>query len=213
MEIQFDQSGRISGAAIRTYLLERSRVCQVSDAERNYHCFYMLCAAPEEVSCCSFVFSEMFLGKDRGSAKIIWCVILLFSSIILVEIHLNFNQNKKDDLMPIPSECMLKVKVNAMSPSLTLDFRGNSSLIANLPISLIWLFKSILKSCCPGIIVHFLTLSISLDIVFDLSRWYIILYNFSAKLVPWYSISLKLYYLLVSLVSYDRLFPNATIRL
>ncbi|XP_011029713.1 PREDICTED: myosin-6-like isoform X3 [Populus euphratica] len=49
VEIQFDQRGRISGAAIRTYLLERSRVCQVSDAERNYHCFYMLCAAPEEV--------------------------------------------------------------------------------------------------------------------------------------------------------------------
>ncbi|GLT41490.1 hypothetical protein SLA2020_155500 [Shorea laevis] len=48
VEIQFDQSGRISGAAIRTYLLERSRVCQVSDPERNYHCFYMLCAAPSE---------------------------------------------------------------------------------------------------------------------------------------------------------------------
>ncbi|XP_042491849.1 myosin-6-like [Macadamia integrifolia] len=48
VEIQFDQHGRISGAAIRTYLLERSRVCQVSDPERNYHCFYMLCAAPSE---------------------------------------------------------------------------------------------------------------------------------------------------------------------
>ncbi|XP_019462256.1 PREDICTED: myosin-7-like isoform X14 [Lupinus angustifolius] len=48
VEIQFDQKGRISGAAIRTYLLERSRVCQVSDPERNYHCFYMLCAAPKE---------------------------------------------------------------------------------------------------------------------------------------------------------------------
>ncbi|XP_034685364.1 myosin-6-like isoform X1 [Vitis riparia] len=48
VEIQFDQRGRISGAAIRTYLLERSRVCQVSDPERNYHCFYMLCAAPPE---------------------------------------------------------------------------------------------------------------------------------------------------------------------
>lgn len=48
MEIQFDRKGRISGAAIRTYLLERSRVCQVSDPERNYHCFYMLCAAPKE---------------------------------------------------------------------------------------------------------------------------------------------------------------------
>ncbi|GFP91078.1 myosin-8 [Phtheirospermum japonicum] len=48
VELQFDQRGRISGAAIRTYLLERSRVCQLSDPERNYHCFYMLCAAPQE---------------------------------------------------------------------------------------------------------------------------------------------------------------------
>ncbi|XP_050372273.1 myosin-6-like isoform X2 [Argentina anserina] len=48
VELQFDKRGRISGAAIRTYLLERSRVCQVSDPERNYHCFYMLCAAPKE---------------------------------------------------------------------------------------------------------------------------------------------------------------------
>ncbi|KAK1603409.1 hypothetical protein QYE76_016522 [Lolium multiflorum] len=49
VEIQFDQNGRISGAAVRTYLLERSRVCQTSEAERNYHCFYMICAgSPEE---------------------------------------------------------------------------------------------------------------------------------------------------------------------
>lgn len=44
VEIQFDQCGRISGAAIRTYLLERSRVVQITDPERNYHCFYQLCA-------------------------------------------------------------------------------------------------------------------------------------------------------------------------
>ncbi|KAG5547110.1 hypothetical protein RHGRI_012963 [Rhododendron griersonianum] len=49
VEIQFDKSRRISGAAIRTYLLERSRVCQISDPERNYHCFYLLCSAPPEV--------------------------------------------------------------------------------------------------------------------------------------------------------------------
>ncbi|KAL9682422.1 hypothetical protein QQ045_014220 [Rhodiola kirilowii] len=48
VEIQFDKHGRISGAAIRTYLLERSRVCQVNDPERNYHCFYLLCSAPQE---------------------------------------------------------------------------------------------------------------------------------------------------------------------
>ncbi|WCJ29303.1 myosin putative [Euphorbia peplus] len=45
VEIQFDKNGRISGAAIRTYLLERSRVVQITDPERNYHCFYQLCAS------------------------------------------------------------------------------------------------------------------------------------------------------------------------
>ena len=32
------------GAAVRTYLLERSRVVAVNDPERNYHAFYQLCA-------------------------------------------------------------------------------------------------------------------------------------------------------------------------
>ncbi|KAJ0704584.1 putative myosin ATPase [Helianthus annuus] len=44
VEIQFDKQGKISRAVVRTYLLERSRVCQVSDPEMNYHCFYMICA-------------------------------------------------------------------------------------------------------------------------------------------------------------------------
>ncbi|KAG0503626.1 hypothetical protein HPP92_003698 [Vanilla planifolia] len=48
VEIQFDGSGRICGAAIRTYLLERSRVAKITDPERNYHCFYQLCASVKE---------------------------------------------------------------------------------------------------------------------------------------------------------------------
>ncbi|GFY96251.1 myosin family protein with Dil [Actinidia rufa] len=49
VEIHFDQNWRISGATIQTYMLERSRVCHISKAERNYHIFYLLCAAPPEV--------------------------------------------------------------------------------------------------------------------------------------------------------------------
>ncbi|KAG6511827.1 hypothetical protein ZIOFF_029905 [Zingiber officinale] len=48
VEIQFDASGRISGAAVRTYLLERSRVVKITYPERNYHCFYQLCASGKD---------------------------------------------------------------------------------------------------------------------------------------------------------------------
>lgn len=47
VELQFDALGRISGAAIRTYLLERSRVVFLNNPERNFHIFYQLCASPE----------------------------------------------------------------------------------------------------------------------------------------------------------------------
>lgn len=72
VEIQFDKNGRISGAAVRTYLLERSRVCQISDPERNYHCFYLLCAAPPEVlfahplAFICYASSDYFIEADVG---------------------------------------------------------------------------------------------------------------------------------------------------
>lgn len=50
VELRFEPSGRICGAFIRTYLLERSRVVQVNPKERSYHIFYMLCGgAPPEL--------------------------------------------------------------------------------------------------------------------------------------------------------------------
>ncbi|XP_037296114.1 unconventional myosin-Va isoform X2 [Manduca sexta] len=45
IEIHFDNQYRISGASMRTYLLEKSRVVYQSSGERNYHIFYQLCAA------------------------------------------------------------------------------------------------------------------------------------------------------------------------
>jgi hypothetical protein len=42
VEINFNKKGVISGAAIRTYLLERSRVVAVNNPERNYHVFYQV---------------------------------------------------------------------------------------------------------------------------------------------------------------------------
>eukprot|EP00854_Cymbomonas_tetramitiformis_P001340 gene1340-1938_t len=52
IDIHFDSSGRITGAHIETYLLEKSRVVQQSKGERGYHVFYQLCcgASPEDRS-------------------------------------------------------------------------------------------------------------------------------------------------------------------
>jgi myosin heavy subunit len=50
IEIQFDTAGRIGGASITNYLLEKSRIVSQNEGERNYHIFYQLArgAGPEE---------------------------------------------------------------------------------------------------------------------------------------------------------------------
>ncbi|KAK4285989.1 hypothetical protein QN277_002610 [Acacia crassicarpa] len=44
IEIHFSTLGRICGAKIQTFLLEKSRVVQLASGERSYHIFYQLCA-------------------------------------------------------------------------------------------------------------------------------------------------------------------------
>ncbi|CAH9071085.1 unnamed protein product [Cuscuta europaea] len=43
IEIHFSETGKISGANIQTFLLEKSRVVQCTEGERSYHIFYDLC--------------------------------------------------------------------------------------------------------------------------------------------------------------------------
>jgi myosin-5 len=45
MAIQFDNTGRIVGASIANYLLEKTRIVRQADGERNFHVFYQVMAA------------------------------------------------------------------------------------------------------------------------------------------------------------------------
>ncbi|XP_047330260.1 myosin-1-like [Impatiens glandulifera] len=44
IEINFSETGKITGANIQTFLLEKSRVVQCTEGERSYHIFYQLCS-------------------------------------------------------------------------------------------------------------------------------------------------------------------------
>ena len=48
--LQFDKSGQLSGAHIKTYLLEKTRVVSQGQTERGYHIGYMLCGSGQLAS-------------------------------------------------------------------------------------------------------------------------------------------------------------------
>ncbi|XP_010438625.1 PREDICTED: myosin-4-like [Camelina sativa] len=49
MEIHFSAKGKICGAKLETFLLEKSRVVQLCNGERSYHIFYELCAGAPQI--------------------------------------------------------------------------------------------------------------------------------------------------------------------
>lgn len=77
VELQFNKAGRISGAAVRTYLLERSRVVQLTDPERNYHIFYQV---SRQHTSRSLLLYNLILGHARAvHAAHVACTLSTFS--------------------------------------------------------------------------------------------------------------------------------------
>nr|XP_020447983.1 unconventional myosin-Va isoform X4 [Monopterus albus] len=73
IEIGFDNRYRITGANMRTYLLEKSRVVFQADDERNYHIFYQLCASSHLPEFKSLKLSNAndFLYTRQGGSPVI----------------------------------------------------------------------------------------------------------------------------------------------
>ncbi|CAB3980876.1 unconventional myosin-IXa-like [Paramuricea clavata] len=59
-EVKFREDGTVSGAILRKYLLEKSRIVTQAVGERNYHVFYYLLAGANEVET-----QEFHLGKPE----------------------------------------------------------------------------------------------------------------------------------------------------
>ncbi len=61
IDIRFSQNGRLTGASIDTYLLEKVRLIRQTVGERNFHLFYQLLAAATEQERDEYFLGEMQL--------------------------------------------------------------------------------------------------------------------------------------------------------
>ena len=64
IRIGFDPAGKMLGASVTTYLLERTRIVSQASGERNYHIFYELCQGASDVELSSY-----FAGVSNTSVK------------------------------------------------------------------------------------------------------------------------------------------------
>ncbi|CAH1128149.1 unnamed protein product [Ceutorhynchus assimilis] len=68
VELQLNKQFNISGASMRTYLLEKSRVVFQAPEERNYHIFYQLCAARKQFEHLQLEHQDSFHYLNQGSS-------------------------------------------------------------------------------------------------------------------------------------------------
>lgn len=65
IELQFNKQFHICGASMRTYLLEKSRVVFQASDERNYHIFYQICAARQQLPHLQLGKIDVAVGQNK----------------------------------------------------------------------------------------------------------------------------------------------------
>ncbi|XP_043795011.1 unconventional myosin-Va isoform X1 [Apis laboriosa] len=103
IEIQFNKYYHITGASMRTYLLEKSRVVFQTHEERNYHIFYQMCAAAARLPHLHLGHQNKFHYLNQGNNPFIDGVddLVCFDETITALTMLGFSSKQQDDMLRI----------------------------------------------------------------------------------------------------------------
>lgn len=103
IEIQFNKNFHITGASMRTYLLEKSRVVFQANEERNYHIFYQMCSAARRLPQLYLSDQNAFHYLNQGDNPKIDGVDDLegFDETISALTMLGFTSRQQDDMLRI----------------------------------------------------------------------------------------------------------------
>ncbi|XP_070524127.1 unconventional myosin-Va isoform X1 [Cardiocondyla obscurior] len=103
IEIQFNKSYHITGASMRTYLLEKSRVVFQAYEERNYHIFYQMCSAAKRLPHLHLSNQNQFHYLNQGNNPTIDGVddLAYFDETINALTMLGFTSKQQDDMLRI----------------------------------------------------------------------------------------------------------------
>ncbi|EZA57445.1 Myosin-Vb [Ooceraea biroi] len=103
IEIQFNKNYHITGASMRTYLLEKSRVVFQANEERNYHIFYQMCSAAQRLPHLHLSDQDQFHYLNQGNNPTIDGVddLEYFNETIDALTMLGFTSKQQDDMLRI----------------------------------------------------------------------------------------------------------------
>ncbi|XP_011698075.1 PREDICTED: unconventional myosin-Va isoform X2 [Wasmannia auropunctata] len=117
IEIQFNKNYHITGASMRTYLLEKSRVVFQANEERNYHIFYQMCSAARRLPHLHLTDQDQFHYLNQGNNPRIDGVddLAYFDETISALTMLGFTSKQQDDMLRILAAILHLGNVNISS--------------------------------------------------------------------------------------------------
>ena len=107
--LNFDNSGTLCGANIRTYLLEKTRVVQQGNLERGYHIGYMLCQSAELAPMLGLPPARelQYLGQTGCLVSPGWDDAQELADCLAASDHLGISRDSRDRLWRIVASLLL----------------------------------------------------------------------------------------------------------